>query len=96
MKLNPPAISVEKNKLYITLGGDKKTIEFPYAIGEIEIFDDCIIIMIDPPIKTTFNENIYSVSYDGNILWQIILDCEQTKTVLEEVALAHKPYMFRL
>ena len=71
MKLNPLAISFERNKLHISMGSDKKTVEFPYTIGKIEIFDDCIIIMIDPPMKTTFNENIYSVSYDGNILWQI-------------------------
>ncbi len=71
MKLNQLVISFEKNKLYIDAGSEKKMVEFSYLIGKIETFDDCVIVMIDPPMKTIFNENIYGVSYDGKILWQV-------------------------
>ncbi len=71
MEMNQPVISFEKNKLHINMGSDRKIVEFQYEIGKIEKFDNCIIVMIDIPMKIIFNENIYSVSYYGKILWQI-------------------------
>jgi hypothetical protein len=75
-----PVISFEENKLYIDIYGDRKTVKFPYPIVKIETFYDCMVVMIEPPMKTIFNENIYGVSYDGKSLWQI----EKLKYVYED------------
>ena len=71
MIMNRPSISFKNNKLIISIDSDKKLVEFKYEIKIIQKFDDCIIVMIEPPMKVIFNENVFGVSYDGKILWQI-------------------------
>ena len=45
---------------------------FKYDIDTVLIFDSCIVVMIEPPVpRVTYNENIFGVSFDGKILWQI-------------------------
>src|SRR3989344_4226895 len=44
---------------------------FLYPIHKVEQFGDILVAMLNVPIDVTFNENIFGVSWDGKILWQI-------------------------
>lgn len=48
-----------------------KKVKFPFKIGQAESFDDILIVLLEPPPNAIFNENIFGVSYDGRMLWQI-------------------------
>ncbi len=71
MKINNAVISYDKNKLTIKFNGDEKVIKFKYDIGKVQEFENCIVVMIDPPQGAVFNENVFGVSYEGKILWQV-------------------------
>lgn len=59
------------NILEITDGENFKSVSFRYRIDEILYFENFCMVMIEPGIGQTLNENIYGVSIDGDILWQI-------------------------
>ncbi len=61
----------DQNHLYIQENGLNKIIDLTYKISKIEKFDESLVVLIDPPKNTIFNENIYGILYDGKILWQI-------------------------
>lgn len=71
MKTHQPEILFSENKVTLKIQDSEKIVTFSYAIGAIEKFDNRFVVMIDPPANTIFNENIYGVSYDGKILWQV-------------------------
>lgn len=71
MSKNPVTILFQKNKLIINTAQGKKVIEFKYSIGKVQEFDNCITVMLDPPLNTVFNENIYGISFDGKVIWQV-------------------------
>lgn len=48
-----------------------KSVTFKYNIAEVAILEGIIIVRLDVPPGRIMNENIYGVSKDGNILWQI-------------------------
>jgi hypothetical protein len=64
-------ISFKKNQLTIKQDGSIKTVEFQYDISGTQKFDDCLVVMIDPPKHVLLNENIFGLSYEGKMLWQI-------------------------
>lgn len=64
-------INFEKNILTINVDKQKKIIKFKYPINKIQKFDNCLVVIIEPPLKTVFNENVFGVSYEGKLLWQI-------------------------
>jgi len=71
-QLKKHQVGFSEKKLIITNGKIKKEVEFPSPIKQIEKFEQVIIVRIYPKTTTTFlNENIFGVSYDGKILWQI-------------------------
>ena len=71
MKTNEKHVFFEDKKIIINIDGNKKIVEFPYPIVAIQEFDDFIVVLIDPFMKIIFNENIFGVSYEGKITWQI-------------------------
>ena len=44
---------------------------FQYPIVQVLAFEDILIIRIEPTPQSCFNENIYGVSYTGEIVWQV-------------------------
>jgi len=64
-------IYFDKNHLIIKKRDSKITLKFKYDIDNIQKFNDCFVIMLGLQKHVIFNENIYGVSYDGKILWQI-------------------------
>ncbi len=77
-----PKISFDKNELTI-IGSEKMLIKLPSTIEQIEQFNDVVIVRVHPKGERFINENIFAVSYGGEMLWQI-------KTV-KHVA-KHSPY----
>lgn len=69
--MNSRLINFKNNSLIINNGGKKKRINFLSKIKQIELFDKVVVVRIDPKLDKFLNENIFGVSYDGEILWQI-------------------------
>ena len=61
-------ISIEGTSM--TLASGAKTI-FRFPIGNAIEFGDVIVVRLQIPRGTIFNENVYGVGADGNIIWQI-------------------------
>lgn len=60
---------IEDNKLILTSG---KIVSFKYPIRETLNFSEIIIVLLNVPPKANFNENVYGVSYNGKVLWQVL------------------------
>ena len=61
-------IYFESSILFLKSG---KTVSLRYDIAEILIFQEVIIARLDIPHKVVFNENVYGISHDGRLLWQV-------------------------
>lgn len=48
-----------------------KVVGFKFPIAETLVFEEGIVVMLDVPPKSGFNENVYGINFDGQILWQI-------------------------
>lgn len=70
-KLSNFTVIFEKNSLNICNENGKKIINFQSPIEQIEQFDEIIVVMVYPKTNNFLNENLYGVSYDGKILWQV-------------------------
>lgn len=46
-------------------------IEFDFPINDTLIFNSKIIVLLDVLGNTKFNQNIYAIDFNGDILWQI-------------------------
>ena len=44
---------------------------FKYDIRQLILFDECIILRIEPTVSRILNENVFGVSPEGKIIWQI-------------------------
>lgn len=49
----------------------KVEVKFPWPIAELLEFDTSLVVRLEPESGVIFNENIYGVSFSGQILWQI-------------------------
>lgn len=70
-QLSDYSVSFNNNELQIVSGQTQKIVTLPSAIDEVEKFDHIIIVSINPKASSFLNENLYGISYDGKILWQI-------------------------
>ncbi len=62
----------EDDNLVIATNHEINEINFDSKIKQVEQLDSFLIVRINPKTKIGFlNENIFSVSSDGRILWQI-------------------------
>lgn len=57
---------IDKNKLLLT-----EAIEFPFPVSKYILNQDKVLVLLDIPKDIIFNENVYCVGLDGNIIWQI-------------------------
>lgn len=48
-----------------------KVVSFPYPVSKALEFDDTVVVMLNIPQGARLNENVFGVSKDGTILWQI-------------------------
>lgn len=44
---------------------------FKYPVASVVEFDDVLVVMLDVPPNARHNENVYGVSREGQVLWQI-------------------------
>lgn len=51
--------------------GNKIVYEFPFPIQEIRELQDRYLVTLRIPPEKIFNENIFCISNDGKLLWQI-------------------------
>ena len=50
---------------------DGKRVEFAHAVGEVTDLGDMLLVLLQPPNDVSFQENVFAVSPQGEILWQI-------------------------
>lgn len=60
-----------QNILTIANGSIKKMISLPTVIKQFEAFDRVIVVRVHPKGINFLNENVFGISYEGEILWQI-------------------------
>ena len=65
------SVSIMENQLVINNNIGKRTVDLPSPIKQIEKCDEIIVVRVNPKISSFLNENIFGVSYEGKILWQI-------------------------
>ncbi len=61
-------VKYENNKLKFSSGA---SYNFKYPIDEIKICEKIVIVRLDIPPKVILNENVYGISENGELLWQI-------------------------
>jgi len=59
---------IENGKL---LFADGKTVSFDYSIQQELNFPGVIVVLLNIPTGEIFNENVFGVSFDGEVLWQV-------------------------
>ncbi len=50
---------------------DKMIYEFPYKIKDFKFIKDRVIVLIESPVKSNFNENIFCLNLNGDLIWQV-------------------------
>jgi hypothetical protein len=63
--INTPLIKNDE----ISIGGKK--VGFSYPIAQMLEFPEVIVIRLEVPPDSRFNENVFGIDYDGKTLWQI-------------------------
>ncbi len=46
-------------------------VELPYPIQTVLSFGNYVAVLLEIPTGTKFNENVFGISIEGKILWQI-------------------------
>lgn len=49
----------------------RETVKFQFPIKELIEIDDIAVVCLKVPADTVFNENVFGVTQEGNICWQI-------------------------
>jgi hypothetical protein len=62
---------IEGNSVKVINGGKTKILTFPFPIRQAISFPKCHVIRFEPEVGETYNENVFGLSLDGDILWQI-------------------------
>ena len=65
--MNNIAFLIVHGKLTI---GDR-TFDLPHPVEEALTYHDLIIVRLEPPAGVIFNRNVYGISHEGEVLWQI-------------------------
>lgn len=62
------AFSISQNCIAFENGA---TATFPLPVAQALSFDDVAVARLDVPHGQIFNENVYGLSRDGQIIWQV-------------------------
>lgn len=46
-------------------------VKFPFPVAQAIEFDDVIVVRVQPPRGTIFNQNVYGIDPNGQVAWQI-------------------------
>jgi len=60
--------SIQGNRVKLTSGASAT---FPYPVGQAFDFCGVVVVRLEVPRGKIFNENVYGISMDGKILWQV-------------------------
>ncbi len=60
--------TIEAEKMMLSSG---EIISFPYPVQKAIEFDHTIVVMLDAPPGTRYNENVFGIDRNGNVVWQI-------------------------
>ncbi|GGB21269.1 MULTISPECIES: hypothetical protein [Mucilaginibacter] len=66
--MNVGSYRVDQKKIIFETG---KFIEFDFSIQDTLVFDSKIVVLLDISGDTKFNQNVYAIDFNGEILWQI-------------------------
>lgn len=66
-----PVVTFNQNILSIDNGLVRKMFQLPSAIKQIEILDQVIAVRVHPEGVNFINENVFGISFEGKLLWQI-------------------------
>ncbi len=62
---------IDGKRIVISTPNSVKYVQFSFDVKQVETFSDLLVVRLKIPVGTTYNENVFGVSYDGKILWQI-------------------------
>lgn len=66
---NTSNIRIDGHALILISSGLR--VEFPWPVIKALEFEDAYVVMIEPDASSYFNENVFGISLDGKLLWQI-------------------------
>ncbi len=69
--MNEKDIKVIGNSIVLPNGRSQV---FPYSVWEFKVHRDMIFVLLDYPLKTVLNENVYALNDQGDLVWQIKMD----------------------
>lgn len=79
--MNMLEFHVEDGKLFI----NGKWIDLPYTVSGIVECGNSLVVRVEPPAGAIFNRNIFAITEQGEVLWQIAESPHGTE--------ADKPYV---
>lgn len=62
---------IENKKLKLIRNEVEKLVIFDFPIRQVIKFHDCFVVRLEPDIGQIYNENVFGISHEGKILWQI-------------------------
>jgi hypothetical protein len=60
--------SVAGNQVTLASGA---TATFPFPVADAINFKDVVVVRLEPPRGTIFDENVFGIEADGHTIWQI-------------------------
>jgi hypothetical protein len=66
--MNESDIKVIGNCIMLPNG---KSQVFTYSVSEYKVHRGMVFVLLDYPLKEVFNENVYALNEQGEIVWQI-------------------------
>lgn len=55
----------------LEINGNKKVVKFSHPIYKVIEFKDCLVVMLAFGRNVHMNQNVFGVSFSGEVLWQI-------------------------
>lgn len=68
---NTVEFEIDNNKLKLLSSQGEIIINFNFLIRQVIKFDDCFVVRLEPDTGQVYNENVFGISNDGKVLWQI-------------------------
>jgi hypothetical protein len=62
---------IDNKRLKLLGSEDEKIIIFDFPIRQVIKFHDCFVVRLEPDVGQIYNENVFGISNEGKILWQI-------------------------
>lgn len=66
--MEEPGYIISLNNITLANG---YSLDFEYPILETVITDNVIVIVLDVPFETDYNQNVFAISTSGDFLWRV-------------------------